>query len=37
VLKEHSVEPLPPDTEKSLDSTMLEILKKYKVEKVPEI
>jgi len=37
VLKEHSVEPLPPDIEKSLDNAMLEILKKHKVEKVPEI
>ncbi len=37
ILKEHSVEPLPPDIERSLDEVMLEIMKRYKVEKIPEI
>jgi len=37
ILKEHSVEPLPPDIERSLDGVMLEIMKRYKVEKTPQI
>jgi len=35
ILKEHSVEPLPPDIEKDLDRAMLDILKKYKIEEMP--
>jgi trimethylamine:corrinoid methyltransferase-like protein len=37
ILKEHIVEPLPPDIEKELDKTMLEIAKKYGIEKLPQI
>jgi len=37
MLKEHSVEPLPPDIEKSLDNAVLEMLKRYGVERAPEI
>jgi len=37
ILKEHVVEPLPPDIEKELDKTMLEIAKKYGIEKLPQI
>ena len=37
ILKEHVVEPLPPDIEKELDKTMLEILKRYGIEKLPQI
>jgi trimethylamine:corrinoid methyltransferase-like protein len=29
MLKEHSVEPLPPDIEKSLDNAVLEMLKRW--------
>jgi len=35
ILREHVVEPLPPDIEKELDKTMLEIAKKYGIEKLP--
>jgi trimethylamine--corrinoid protein Co-methyltransferase len=37
ILREHVVEPLPPDIEKELDKTMLEIAKKYGIEKLPQI
>jgi len=37
ILKEHVVEPLPPDIEKELDKTIQEIAKKYKIEKLPQI
>jgi len=37
ILKEHTIEPLPPDIEKELDKTILEIAKKYKIEKLPQI
>ena len=37
ILREHVVEPLPPDIEKELDKTMLEIAKKYGIEKLPPV
>jgi len=37
ILKEHVVEPLPPDIEKELDKIMMDILKRYGVEKMPSI
>jgi len=37
ILKEHVVEPLPPDIERELDKTIQEIAKKYKIEKLPQI
>jgi trimethylamine--corrinoid protein Co-methyltransferase len=37
ILKEHVVEPLPPDIEKALDNTMLEIAKRYGIEKLPQV
>jgi trimethylamine--corrinoid protein Co-methyltransferase len=37
ILKEHVVEPLPPDVEKDLNKTMLEIAKRYGIEKLPQI
>jgi len=37
ILKEHIVEPLPPDIERELDKTILEIAKKYKIEKLPPL
>ena len=37
ILKEHVVEPLPPDIERELDKTILEIAKRYGIEKLPQI
>ena len=37
ILKEHVVEPLPPDIERDLDKTIQEIAKKYGIEKLPQI
>jgi trimethylamine--corrinoid protein Co-methyltransferase len=37
ILREHVVEPLPPDIERELDKTMLEIAKKYGIEKLPPL
>jgi trimethylamine--corrinoid protein Co-methyltransferase len=34
-LKEHTIEPLPPDIEKNLDKTIQEIAKKHGIEKLP--
>jgi trimethylamine--corrinoid protein Co-methyltransferase len=37
ILREHVVEPLSPDIVKDLDKTMLEIAKRYGIEKLPQI
>ncbi len=35
ILRDHKVEPLPPDTEKNLDSVTRKMMKKHGVDKLP--